>query len=89
MAHLLNSLMTYLFNPFWHLWTSIHTSQYTGIFSYNFLLQFGTYYFTFHICVDDWIPVTTKHIHFLKSNLSKINNTEKENNENSGKQPYR
>lgn len=26
---------------------------------------------------------------FLKSNLSKINNTEKENNENSGKQPYR
>lgn len=41
-----------------------------------------------YICVDDWIPVTTKHIHFLKSNLSTISNTEKENNENSGKQPY-
>lgn len=87
MAHLLNSLMTYLFNPFWHLWTSIHTSQYTGIFSYNFLLQFGTYYFT--LCTFALMTVTTKHIHFLKSNLSKINNTEKENNENSGKQPYR
>lgn len=60
----------------------------------NLFLQFSSavWNILFHIvyiCVDDWIPVTTKHIHFLKSNLSKINNTEKENNENSGKQPYR
>lgn len=89
MAHLLNSLMTYLFNPFWHLWTSIHTSQYTGIFSYNFLLQFGTYYFTLCTFALMTGSLLLQNIHFFKSNLSKINNTEKENNENSGKQPYR
>lgn len=69
----------------------LHTSsQYTGIFSYNFLLQFGTYYFTlctFALMTGSLLLQNTSI--FFKSNLSKINNTEKENNENSGKQPYR